>query len=92
MYRKQVSSFREKLNSRILRPAGAGGAHQGSWATGAPLKSLLTALPGHRGHPGLRGALRCPGGRPSIPVPPSRWGWGPLPTLLETEGGAWGAH
>ena len=33
MYSRQVSSFREKLNSRILRPVGTKWGRQGPWAT-----------------------------------------------------------
>ena len=55
MYSRQVSSFREKLKSRILRPAGGG---------------CRSGLLGTRDTPGcpqgLRGAPHC-GGRLSTP-------------------------
>lgn len=44
-YSRHVSSFREKLNSRILRPAGGGG--QGSWASWGPPPMLLPLHPGY---------------------------------------------
>lgn len=56
MYSRQVSSFREKLNSRILRPAGAG---RGS---GLPrLGSQPTRLPPSLGLGTLAAPQHCQG-------------------------------
>lgn len=53
MYSRQVSSFREKLNSRILRPAGARG--QGSRAAWGPTRPPSTPRTPPRGQRVLLG-------------------------------------
>lgn len=86
MYSRQVSSFREKLNSRILRPAGVRG--QGSRATWGPMQPPSTLrTPPARGQRVLCivGVLL---GHPErweqrVPTPLAPWG---------RTAGVWGAH
>lgn len=86
MYSRQVSSFREKLNSRILRPAGARGQGfraRGVRAPGPP--GVPRGLPPHPGHPPGGSGCSCAtlrGGSRGFPHH----------SLFGKDVGVWGAH